>query len=289
MPVSNLPAVDPPSAPFADAMTAAFVDRHYRLVTRPLVDGPPRVPEGREGNFVARDHNQRGQLGPADDGFTARCIAHSYGVMHYSEMVAFLRRVPEVLAGRAIAAVDIGCGIGSALAAAQAVASAGDHRWMGFDPHRETLALAGAMLDGLIDPRPVLTATLDAGALGRVTRWAAAGRRPVLLLSHVLGQRTLTAGALGELAGWITAVVRGTTGGAGVELLSVEPDRSGVVEQGPALLGLLGQGVVLDAHVDEVCGLERLETRSTSPIAPFVGPCRKRVRWYTLRAPDPTG
>ncbi|GAC1517793.1 MAG: hypothetical protein NVS1B12_06060 [Acidimicrobiales bacterium] len=284
-----MPGVDPPSAPFADAVTAAFVDRHYRLVTRPLVDGSPRVPEGREGNFVARDHNQRGQLGPTDDDFTARCIAHSYGVMHYSEMLAFLRRVPEALAGRGIVAVDIGCGIGSALVAARAAAPEGDHRWMGFDPHRETLAMAGAVLGGLIEPLPVLTTTLDASALDRVTRWATPGRRPVLLLSHVLGQRTLTAAALGDLAGWITSLVRSTAGGAGVELLSVEPDRSGVVEQGPALLGLLGRGVVLDAHVDEVCGLDRLETRSTAPIAPFVGPCRKRARWYTLRAPDPTG
>ena len=274
-------AIDPPSAPFSDEVSTVFVERHYDLVTRPLVEGAHRVPEGREGNFVARDHNQRGQLGATDDAFTALCVAHSYGVMHYSEMLAFLRGVPEALAGRGIAAVDVGCGIGSALAAARAASPGGDHRWMGFDPHRDTIDMAEAVLDGLIDPPPVLTTTLDTFALDRVLRWARAGRRPVLLLSHVLGQRTLTDEDLDDLAGWIIGLVA-RSGGA--ELLSLEPDRSGVVERGPELLTRIGRQAALAAHVDEVRELDRLETRSTSPIAPFVGPCRKRVRWYTVGA-----
>lgn len=275
--------IDTASAPFADGVTAAFVDRHYDVVTRGLVEGrwPIPVKVGREGNFTARDHNNRGQLAPGDDRFTALCVAHSYGVMHYSETLSFVRSCPELTDAGGIAALDVGCGIGSGLAALRAAAGDGDHRWLGFDPHRVTLELAEAVLDRIVLPAPVFTAELDSTAAARLTGWAAEGRRTVLVASHVLGQRTLTDESIGRMARWVEGVVA-TVGSA--ELVGIEPDRSGVVERGPELLGLLGRSMSLAGHVDEVRELTRLETRSTAAIAPFVGPCRKRVRWYTLRA-----
>lgn len=273
-------AIDRPSPPFADAVSGQFVERHYAVITYALTQGARRVPVGREGNFVARDHNQRGQLAPGDDEFTARCIAHSYGVMHYSEMLAFLRSVPDALGPR-VAALDIGCGIGSALAATSAAVAGGDHRWMGFDPHPATLGLARAVLDGLLVPPAILIDELDGSAAQRLTSWATDDRRLVLLISHVLGQRSVSDDSLHAIASWIVALVQGA---GGAELLAVEPDRSGVVERGPQLLARIGERVDVEAHVDEVRDLVRLETRSTAPIAPFVGPCRKRVRWHTLTA-----
>lgn len=276
-------AIDRASPPFADDVTAEFVDRHYDVVTRGLIEDrwPVPVTVGREGNFTARDHNNRGQLAPGDDRFTALCVAHSYGVMHYSETLSFLRSCPELTRRGAIAALDVGCGIGSALAALRAAAGDGDHRGVGFDPHPATLELAAAVLDGLVCPAPVFTAELDSAAAARLTGWALEGRRAVFVASHVLGQRTLTDEALEELARWMLGVVA-TVGSA--ELVGIEPDRSGVVERGPELLGLLGGSLSLRCQVDEVRELPRLETRSTAPIAPFVGPGRKRVRWYTLAA-----
>lgn len=276
-------AIDRASPPFADDVTAEFVDRHYDVVTRGLVEGrwPVPVPVGREGNFTARDHNNRGQLAAGDDRFTALCVAHSYGVMHYSETLSFVRSCPELTGAGAIAALDVGCGIGSGLAALRAAAGDGDHRWLGFDPHLITLELAEAVVDGIVVPEPVFTAALDPAAAARLTGWAGEGRRTVFVASHVLGQRTLTDESLEELARWMVAVVA-SVGSA--ELVGIEPDRSGVVERGPALLRILARSLSLTRQVDEVRELPRLETRSTAPIAPFVGPGRKRVRWYTLAA-----
>lgn len=273
--------IEEASPPFADRVTAKFVDRHYEVVTRQLVEGrwPVPVKVGREGNFTARDHNNRGQLAPGDDRFTALCVAHSYGVMHYSETLSFVRSCPELTSVGAIAAVDIGCGIGSGLAALHAATGDGDHRWLGFDPHRATLALAEAVLDGIVLPSPVFTAELDSATAARLTGWAAEGRRTVLVASHVLGQRTVTDESLERMARWVVDVVANV---GSAELIGIEPDRSGVVERGPEMLGLLGRSVSLACQVDEVRELTRLETRSTAPIAPFVGPGRKRVRWYTL-------
>ena len=275
-------AIDGASPPFADAVTAEFVDRHYDVVTRALVEGrwPVPVTVGREGNFTARDHNNRGQLAAGDDRFTALCVAHSYGVMHYSETLSFVRSCPELTRGGPIAALDVGCGIGSGLAALRAAAGDDDHRWLGFDPHLVTLELAEAVLDGLVLPAPAFTAELDPASAARLAAWAGEGRRTVFVASHVLGQRTLTDESLEKLARWMVGVVA-SVGSA--ELVGIEPDRSGVAERGPELLRLIGRYLSLTCRIDEVRELPRLETRSTAPIAPFVGPGRKRVRWYTLR------
>ena len=274
--------IGPASHPFGDACTTALISRHHNVVTRALVDGdgPVPVPEGREGNFAARDHNNRGQLAPHDVAFTALCVAHSYGVMHYSEMLSFLRSLPEVPRWGPVVGLDLGCGIGSALLALRAaVGESPDHRWMGFDANGATLAIARDLFAGLAGPRPRWVTALDEAVLDQVALWALEGRRLVVTASHLFGQQSLTSTAIEDLARQIGDLVTIT---GSIELVGIEPDRSGVVERGPQFLAELGRWTRAEARVDEVRELLRLETRSTAPIPPMVGPCRKRVRWYSL-------
>jgi hypothetical protein len=261
--------------------TAAFVDVHYRLVTRALLahNGPIDVPVGREGNFVARDHNRRGQLAAGDGLFTALCVAHSYGLMHHSEMAAFLS---SVHLRAPVATVDLGCGIGSALVAVGG--RVGDHagnRWLAFDPNPHILALAEAVLAQSLGPQVMATRCLDDDALDLMAPPSGPEPRPsvVVVANHIFHQVALTPADNGRLVAWVTRLVERV---GSLTFVGVEPERSGLVDTCPLFLAGLAGGVDVDRHVDESRQLPRLETRSTAEEAPFAGVARKRVRHYTF-------